>query len=276
MGEKSEDERRENAGYGSEETSRAPNGPFEPSECIASVEATREEKERAAKLADLRERKAKLLEAKAQAAKLLEAKERAAKLAAKEHEAHLEDGKQRGLRGFALVEHAANLAEAKKREREAKFREAREENNRANASDSHDQECSEVMLTEKKMCETELREPNEQCVTSCTADKGCDCQEAGENENERQEQDCENSTDEDCQEAVDAPGCNSDPSLGFLHFKKTRAQVEQNEEQKAETERRKQQAEFLARQPAKTKSINRKGHHAFGRQKNRLATGSKS
>ena len=66
-----------------------------------------ERKEREAKLTLLRERKAKLLEAK----------ERAAKQVAKEHEANLEDGKMRGIRGVALVEHAAKLAEEKMRAR---------------------------------------------------------------------------------------------------------------------------------------------------------------
>lgn len=285
MGEKTEHERRRSAGYGQ------PNKAVEPSECTVSAEARREEeKQRAAKLAELRERKARLLEAKAQAARLAEAKERAATLAAKEeHEAHLEDGKQRGLRGFALVEHAAKMAETKKHEREAKLQVAHEERSKTNISDGQDQPASEVILPDKEERETKLQEPNEQNVEAHTAaDSSGDRQEAKGCEEESQVEECEkesqvsqdedgvDSADGDRHQPLNAQGCDSDLSVGFLHYKKTRAQVEQTEEQMAETERRKHQAEFVARQPAKTKSINRKGHHAFGRQKNRLATGSKS
>lgn len=305
MGEKTEDERREKGGYGSEEVSRT----SEPSEA---------ERERAAKLADLRERKAKLLEAKAQAAKLLEAKERADKLAAKEkeraeyeeHYANLEDGRQRALRGFALKQHAANLAEAKKREREAKLLGAQEEKSRANASGSHDQDTSKVMQPDKKERDTEVQEPNEQDVRACTSDSGDDRQEAGEDEEESEEEDGVDSSDEetneasvalgrcaasrletvppreylcapkdiddDCPETIFVPG-GSDPSLSHLLYKKTRSVAEQTEDQKEETERRRQQATFVASKPAKIKSINRKGHHAFGRvSKGRLLTGTKS
>jgi hypothetical protein len=140
--------------------------------------------ERAAKLADLRAQKAKLLEAKAQAAKLVEEKQRQARLA------YLEDGKQRGLKGFALVEHAAKLAEP-----------AKQQNGKL---DQMSKEESGTIVNESQV--------------------------RGESQDEARGNGTENHTRED------------------------------HEEQPDESFRRQQDAKFVAAQPQKLKSDNRKGH----------------
>jgi len=148
MAQNSEDERnRKSAGYASQEVCATDSHPsaeasqeisakepvHSPGPHEASVDRDILEEERAARLAALRAEKAKLLEAKARAIKLAEAKQHEANIAC------LEDGKQRGLKGFALVEHAAKLADMKK-QKDGKLEEANRDQVGAVVADSHSQD----------------------------------------------------------------------------------------------------------------------------------------
>lgn len=144
MVQNSEDERnRKSAGYASQDVPcteasqeiSAKEPVHSPGLHEASVVREFLEEERAARLAALRAEKARLLEAKARAIKLAEAKQHEANIAC------LEDGKQRGLKGFALVEHAARLADMKKQQN-GKLEEANRDQVGALVAHSHSQDDS--------------------------------------------------------------------------------------------------------------------------------------
>eukprot|EP00931_Biecheleriopsis_adriatica_P122884 TRINITY_DN97935_c0_g1_i1.p1 TRINITY_DN97935_c0_g1~~TRINITY_DN97935_c0_g1_i1.p1 ORF type:complete len:223 (-),score=71.43 TRINITY_DN97935_c0_g1_i1:40-708(-) len=216
--------------------------------------------ERAAKLAELREKKAQLLEAKARAAKLQEEKARAA---AAEHYADLEDGRQRGLRGFALKEHAAKLAEARQEAAKLTALEAQ-------TSAAEEKSCAQVTQDEA----ASQHQPDDVAVHSQAQDAevlhqtGQACYDGTGLKDDDSESDSEDNEgpvllDPESQMVLDSIRVKSG---------KHRSQVERNEEQQAEYQRRKEQADFLASQPEKIKNVTRKGHHRRGRQHNRLST----